>query len=462
MEYRIEQDLVGKREIPDDAYWGIHTLRAQENFRISTAYVRQELIHAIAIVKKACCETNSELGCLDKTIADAICGACDDIINESLTNQFPLDALQGGAGTSTNMNVNEVIANRALERMGNKKGEYAVVHPIAHVNMHQSTNDVYPTAIKIAAINGFRILSKAAEVLQGAFQNKENEFSGIVFMGRTEMQDAVPMTLGAQFASFADAISRDRWRTFKCEERLRVVNIGGTAIGTGITVPQSYIFLVIEKLRDLTGMGLSRAENAVDATANADVFVEVAGMLAAHAASMRKIANDLRLLHMFGNISLPAVQAGSSIMPGKVNPVICEAVISASVKVCANVTMITECASAGTLQINEFLPLIGHVLLESLDILANTDTMLAKHVLDITANVDLCDLQVCSSIAIITAFVPEIGYEACEQLVQEYANVNGMSFRDFLNGKLGKESVDFALSPQRLMALGYSNDVNRK
>jgi aspartate ammonia-lyase len=454
---RIERDLLGEREVPADAYTGVHTLRARENFRLSRLVMAPELVKAIAMVKKACCEANRELGFLDAKKADAIAGACREIIGGALAVEFTLDALQGGAGTSANMNVNEVVANRALELLGKNKGDYAEIHPIEHVNLHQSTNDVYPTALKIASIFALRDLSEKTALLQGELQKKEKEFGGIICLGRTELQDAVPMTLGAQFSSFADAIGRDRWRTSKCEERLRVVNIGGTAVGTGLAAPKSYIFLVIEKLRDSTGLGLARGDNVVDQTANADAFAEVAGIVAAHAANLQKTSADFRLMHDRGDISLPAVQAGSSIMPGKVNPVICEAAISAAIKARSECGVVTETAAMGTLQINEFLPLLGHSLLTAVAILAAADAMLANHVTGITANQDACRRHVDNSTSIITAFLPKIGYEAAQKLVREYSVRGTVTFRIFLEEKLGNETVAATLSPQNLMALGYKD-----
>jgi aspartate ammonia-lyase len=455
MEHRTEHDLLGSREIPASAYWGIHTLRAKENFVFGGWAAPSELIKAMAMVKKACLKANEERGYVSPEICRAISQACDEIIAGDFADQFPVEALQGGAGTSTNMNVNEVIANRALELRGKSKGDYSAIHPLSHVNLHQSTNDVYPTALKIAAIYGMRDLGKKAAALQGAFQKKEKEFSSLLTIGRTEMQNAVPMTLGSQFACFAEAIGRDRWRTAKCEERLRVVNLGGTAIGTGMAAPKSYIFLAAEKLREITGLGLSRAENPMDQTANADVFVEVAGMLAAHAVNLQKISADLRLLHMLGDISLAPVQVGSSIMPGKINPVICEAVISAAIKAKADIAIVNETASLGTLQINEFLPLLAQALLEAIRILSASDAMLSRHVDGIIADKDACRVHVEQSPTIITAFLPEIGYEAAQKLVEEFAQCKGVTFRAFIEQKLGKKLVDEILSAERIMALGF-------
>jgi aspartate ammonia-lyase len=276
---RIEYDFLGALEISADAYWGIHTQRAIHNFPISGIKVNSRLIKSLAQIKNSCCLANRETGFLSKEKTEAIITACDEITAGKLSDQFPIDALQGGAGTSTNMNMNEVIANRAIEILSGNKGDYTIIHPLEDVNLHQSTNDVYPTAIKVSAIFRLRDLSKAIANLQGAFQEKEKESSSIVKLGRTELQEAVPITLGAEFSAFAEAFSRDRWRTFKCEERLRVVNLGGTAVGTGLAAPRDYIFLVIEKLREVTGLGLSRGENILSETANADVFVEVSGIL---------------------------------------------------------------------------------------------------------------------------------------------------------------------------------------
>jgi len=457
MDVRTEHDLLGERSIPADAYWGIHTLRAHENFIARTAPVPQPLIAALALVKKACCMTNCSLGYLDAAMAQAMSSACDDVICGKLNNQFPLDALQGGAGTSTNMNMNEVIANRTLELLGRSKGDYNAVHPIEHVNMHQSTNDVYPTALKIAAIQQLRQLSALIAELQTALQNKEQEFSGILTIGRTELQDAVPITLGAQFASFAEAVARDRWRTFKCEERLRSVNIGGTAVGTGLGVPRRYIFLVIEKLRELTGLGLTRAENAMDQTANADAFVETTGMLNACAVNSIKIANDIRLLHFSGEISLPPLQAGSSFMPGKVNPVICEVAIAAGLRIKALNTIVTDAAAMGTFQLCEFLPLLASALLESLECSKAAAEMLTKHIPGITAHPDVCMEHACRSTTIITAFLPHIGYERAQKLIQDY-NPSAETFKAFLERALGSSLVATVLSPQNIMAMGFNDN----
>ncbi len=456
MSGRMEKDGLGEREVPAEAYWGIHTLRARENFPLSGRTVAPELIRAYAMVKKACAHANFELGHLPAEKSQAIEQACDEVIAGQWSGQFPVDALQGGAGTSTNMNVNEVLASRALEILGLPKGAHETLHPIGHVNLHQSTNDTYPTALKIAAIFGLRELSGHLAALQGAFQAKEKEFAEIVKIGRTEWQEAVPMTLGAEFSAFAEALSRDRWRTFKCEERLRVINLGGTAIGTGLTAPRRYIFLVNEKIREITGLGLTRAENMVDATANADCFVEASGMLMACAANLSKICRDLRFLHFLGEIRLPPLQAGSSIMPGKINPVLAEAVIAAAMRVRANGGIIAEAASSGTLQINEFLPIIADALLESLRLLNQSALLLAPHIAGIQADADACRRRAIESPMLITALIPRIGYEKAEALVQEYQAHPAMPFQAFLTERLGAALVEEALSPLHLTRLGFA------
>jgi aspartate ammonia-lyase len=461
---RAEEDLLGGLELPAEAYWGIHTQRAIGNFPLSGRRVNPSLIRALALVKKACTAANVELGYLDAAKGNAIATACDEIAAGGLADQFPLDALQGGAGTSTNMNVNEVIANRAVELIGGHRGDYRLIHPLETVNLHQSTNDVYPTALRVAAIFGLRRLASAIASLQGAFQERERAFGAIVKIGRTELQEAVPMTLGAEFAAFSEAFSRDRWRTSKGEERLRVVNLGGTAIGTGLTAPRDYIFLVVEKLREMTGMGLSRGENLTGETANADAFVEVSGILKAHAANLVKISGDLRLLNLMGEIRLPPVQAGSSIMPGKVNPVIPEAVIQTGLRVMANDTGICEAVSRGTWQINEFLPLIADLFLEEIDLLSAAAPVLAAHVKGILADEARCRHFVDQSPMIVTALLPFVGYKRATALIQEYARLEGAdkpgeaqrrNIRSFLEEKLGKELTDEALSPHHLTMLGY-------
>lgn len=455
MKYRSEHDMLGEMQIPSGSYYGIHSARAARNFSISDRKVRPEIIQAMGTVKKACCLANRELGFLSPDIADAISAACDEVAAGLLHQEFITDALQGGAGTSVNMNVNEVIANRALELLGKARGQYDIIDPLEHVNLHQSTNDVFPTALKVAVIRLLRELSPLLAQLQETFQRREQEFAAIVKIGRTEMQDAVPMTLGAEFAAFAEAFARDRWRSFKAEERIRVVNLGGTAIGTGLTAPRSYIFLVIEKLRALTGFGLSRGENCVDQTANQDAFVEVSAILKAAAVNMMKVARDLRQLHFIGEIKLTPVQAGSSIMPGKVNPVIPESIIQAAMKVSSYDLLIEQCAAHGTLQLNEYMPLLADSIIASLTTLRAMTRSLESCAASLNANPGRCQQLFDSCPTVITAFLPQLGYQKTLELLTEFNADPSMGIRAFLDSRLDTKLVERVLNPQNLVALGY-------
>ena len=460
--FRIEKDLLGEVEVPREAYWGASTQRAIKNFSFTGLKVPVYLIRAYGYVKKAAAITNYELGFLNKEKFEAIALACDEVIEGKFDN-CPLDALQGGAGTSTNMYINEVVANRATELLGGKKGEY-IVRPIEDVNLHQSTNDTYPTALKVAALFLLKDLEKAVQKVQGAFQKLEKEFSEIVKVGVTELQEAVPITLGLQMGSYADAFSRDRWRIFKCMERIRMVNLGGTAVGTGLTAPTEYIFRVIEVLRELTGLNVARADLIPGETANIDSIVEVSGILKAHAANLSKVANDLRLMNFMGEIKLPALQAGSSVMPGKVNPVLAEAAIQVAWKVKANDYMIGEAASWGSFQINEFLPLVAYALLETLEILVKFDEKFARHVSDIRADPKICEERLHRSFTILTALLPRYGYHGVEKLVKEYIEERERALKEgeepptmysFLKNRIGEEELKSILNPLRLTSLGY-------
>lgn len=422
MKTRLEHDLLGSLEIPADAYYGIHTLRAAENFRISGLHVHPQLVRSLALVKKACAIANMRTGYLEERIGNAIVAACDEIAAGALEDQFITDAFQGGAGTSMNMNANEVIANRAIEILGGEKGDYHLVHPLDHVNLSQSTNDVVPTAVKITAIRLILGASKAMADLQGALQEKEKEFAHVLKLGRTEMQDAVPMTLGQEFSAWAQAVQRDWWRLYKVEERLRQVNLGGTAIGTGLNADRKYVFMVVDILREITGIGLARAENLIDGTQNFDVFVEVSGMLKAAATSLAKIAADLRLLSSgpragFAEIKLPELQAGSSIMPGKVNPVVTEAVSQAAFQIMANDQAITLAAMNGQLELNAFIPSLAHNLFQSLEMLRSSAELLAeKCIKGIIADEARCGDLLEHSFGLVTALSPYIGYEEASDI----------------------------------------------
>jgi len=458
---RTEKDALGSLEIPENALCGIHAYRAAGNFDIAGHVVHLQLIHAYGLVKQACASVNLRLGFLSPGKGEAILRACVDMAEGALDEHIIVDSLSGGAGTSLNMNVNEVIANRALQILEKKPGDYAAISPLEDVNLHQSTNDTFPTALKVAAILSIRDLEKEIVALQESFQAKEKQFAHIVKIGRTQMQDAVLTTLGREFSAYAEAVNRDRWRIYKCEERLRVVNLGGTAIGTGIAAPRKYIFGVVDALRDLTGIGLPRAENLVDATQNADVFVEVAGILKSLASTLWKISGDLRLLSSgpdagLGEIKLPALQTGSSIMPGKVNPVIPEAVTQAAMLVMSNDQAIAMAAANGSLELNPFLPLIAHSLLENCSILTRACRMLRSKCIDgIEANEERCRSFVESSSATATALVPRLGYTKVSELIKEAQNKN-QSIRDcaIKNKFVTTEEFEHLTSPEAVMRLG--------
>ncbi len=462
MKYRTEKDLLGEKQIPKNELWGIHTSRAVENFPISGNRIHPELIKAFGEVKLACAQTNNQLGFWENSIkAEAIEKASAEMSLGLLNEHILVDALQGGAGTSTNMNVNEVIANRALQIIGEPLGKYEIVSPLDDVNLHQSTNDTFPTALKIAAIKLLRELEQSVLDLQESFQQKEKEFAHIVKIGRTQLQDAVLTTLGREMSAYAEAFNRDRWRIYKCEERLRVVNLGGTAIGTGLGAPKQFIFRVVDRLRENTNIGLARSENLIDGTQNVDVFVEVSGILKAHATNLLKISNDLRLLSSgpdagFGEINLPEKQAGSSIMPGKVNPVIPEAVAQAAILTMGNDQIIAQACSAGNLELNQFMPLIAHTLLESLTLLNNACKIFREHcVTGILANEDVCKKSVENSTAIITALIPKIGYNKASKLIQK-AKKESLSIKEtaLKYGFVTDEEFENLITPEAVCRLG--------
>jgi aspartate ammonia-lyase len=458
--FRSEKDLLGQRDIPADALYGIHTLRGMENFPLARRTVHGELVHAYGAVKLACARTNHALGWWDQPKADAIHQACREMMAGQLDRHIMVDALQGGAGTSTNMNVNEVLANRALQLLGRPPGDYAIISPLGDLNLHQSTNDTYPTALKVAVITRLRALEQELVGLLEAFQERERAFSHIVKVGRTQFQDAVLTTLGRSMSAYSEAFGRDRWRVYKCEERLRVVNLGGTAIGTGLAAPRQYIFQVVEQLRAITGLGLARAENLVDATQNTDVFVEASGMLKACASNLLKVATDLRLLSSgpdagLGELRLPARQAGSSIMPGKVNPVIPEAVSQAAMGVIANDQAITLACSLGSLELNAFLPLIADALLGSLDLLGNACSLFNRLcVAGLEAGESRCLRQVENATASITALVDTIGYQAAQEIAGHMADGGSVRETVVRRGLMTAETFDELVSAESVTRLG--------
>ena len=461
--FRIEHDLLGERQVPQHALHGIHTERARENFALAGRPVHPALVVAYGDVKLACALTSRALGAWgeEPAKADAIERACREMAAGLLTRHVSVDCLQGGAGTSTNMNVNEVLANRALELLGEAPGRYGRVSPLDDLNRHQSTNDTFPTALRVAAIRQLRVLEARIVSLQEAFQALEKRFAHVVKVGRTEMQDAVLTTLGREMAAYAEAFNRDRWRIYKCEERLRVVNLGGTAIGTGLTAPRAFIFRVVDTLREVTGIGLARAENLIEATQNADVFVEVSGILTACATSLLKVATDLRLLSSgpeagLGEIRLPERQAGSSIMPGKVNPVIPEAVSQAAMLVMGYDVVIAQACAAGSLELNPFLPLVAACLLESCDLLARAADTFRRHCVEgIEADEARCRRHVEGCTAVATALVPALGYEAACRVAEE-AKRTDRTIRDVVlaGGLLTPGQLDELLSPEAVCRLG--------
>lgn len=420
---RREKDMLGCMDLPKDSLIGIHTGRARENFPLNYKKTNIDLIYAIVMVKKAAAITYSSLN-IRPDIYDAVVTACDEILSGRYDDEFNLDALQGGAGTSTNMNVNEVIANVALKNMGYEPGRYDIIHPIDDINRGQSTNDVYPTALKIAAILKLRTLSDACSKLQQALQQKENDFLDIRKVGRTELMDAVEITLGEEFGAYAQAISRDRWRLYKMEERLRQVNIGGTAVGLSNTASRQYRFQVIEQLRKLTGIGLASAEYPMDITQNNDVFVEVSGLLKALAVNCSKIAGDLRLMNSntYREIRLKPLQHGSSIMPGKVNPVLCEMVIQTSIQVMANDTAISMAACRGEFELNAFLPLIADNLLSNLDLMIRTvDLFREKGIEVLEPDIDGCLRHLNTAAHFGISYITELGYDHVSEVVKNHS-----------------------------------------
>jgi aspartate ammonia-lyase len=460
---RTEHDSLGERSLPAQALYGIHTARAIENFPLAGRPVHLVLVHAFGDVKLACALTNRALGFWreDSAKADAMERACREMADGLLDAHIVVDALQGGAGTSTNMNVNEVLANRALQILGEQLGLYTRVSPLDDINLHQSTNDTYPTALRLAAIRLLHELEKQVVALQESFQAAEKRFAHIVKVGRTQYQDAVLTTLGREMSAYAEAINRDRWRIYKCEERLRVVNLGGTAIGTGLAAPRAFIFRVVDQLRAITGIGFARAENLVEATQNTDVFTEVSGILKAHAVSLIKICSDLRLLSSgpdagFGEIRLPARQAGSSIMPGKVNPVIPEAATQAALLAMGNDSVISMACAAGSLELNAFLPLIAHCLLENLDHLARANDLLRRHCVDgIEADEERCRAHVENSTAAATALLPALGYERAGEAAHT-AKEQGKTLRTIVIEQkwMTADEFDQAISPEAVCRLG--------
>jgi aspartate ammonia-lyase len=464
IEMRMEQDSLGVVAVPGDAYYGVQTHRALDNFHISgipmSHYPR--MINALAYVKMAAAEANASLGLLDEDKSRAICRACEDILDGKLHDQFVVDVVQGGAGTSANMNANEVVCNRALEFLGHAKGEYEFLHPLNHVNMSQSTNDVYPSALNIALILDIRELVEAMAYLRNAFARKGSEFADVIKMGRTQLQDAVPMTLGQEFTAWAVTIGEDIQRLDEAEALVHEINMGATAIGTGLNSHPDYARTVTEKLVQLTTLQLVSSPDLVEATQDTGAYVQLSGVLKRAAVKLSKICNDLRLLSSgprcgLNEINLPPMQPGSSIMPGKVNPVIPEVVNQVAFTVIGHDMTVTMACEAGQLELNVMEPVIGYSLFQSMNMLRRACLTLAdKCVSGITANRERCREMVEHSIGLVTALNPYIGYEKAAEIAKEAMKNGGSVYEIVLEkGYLSREELDDILKPENMVKPRY-------
>lgn len=453
---RIEKDSIGKLEIADEALYGIHSLRSLQNFPNSNERVNPFLIKGFLQVKLAASEANFKCGLLPKEKYSVIVSSIEELFTETnsfidskpndLYSKIIVDPYQGGAGTSLNMNINEVIANLSLKKLGKNFGQYNYLHPLDDVNLSQSTNDTFPTAFRIAALYLLKELQDSFAVLQNACQQKEKEFKEVVKIGRTQLQDAVPITLGQEFGAYGQAFSRDRWRLYNAEERLRSVNLGGTAIGNSIAAHREYVLNVNSILKKITKLPIAKAEDLIDSTQNLDVFVEVHGIVKAGATTIIKMSNDLRFMSSgpnggIGEINLPPMQAGSSIMPGKVNPVILENAIQIAELVKGNDVIISNLVASGNLELNAFMPMIAHVFLKSLSLLKDCNNNLAKKcICGITANKEHCKNTLINSTAIAASLINKFGYDKIESIVKN----SETNKNDFLTELLNSNLVDEA------------------
>jgi len=461
---RLEHDLLGERAVPAQVYYGIQTLRALENYDITGIPISHypRFIDALVSIKKAAALTNLELGLLPEGTAGAIVTACDRILGGELLEAFVVDVIQGGAGTSTNMNANEVIANAALEVLGLPKGSYEVVHPLEHVNLSQSTNDVYPTAVRLTLSREIDTLAGKLSLLQEAFLAKALEFSDVIKMGRTQLQDAVPMTLGQEFEAYAVTIGEDIQRVQETQLLIREINMGATAIGTGLNAHPQYAALVTEKLRQISGIAVVESQNLVEATQDTGAYVQLSGVLKRVATKLSKICNDLRLLSSgpragLGEINLPAAAPGSSIMPGKVNPVIPEMVNQVAFEVIGSDVTVTLAAQAGQLELNVMEPVIAFNLFRTIDMLGRACQTLAERcVRGITANRQRCREMVEHSIGLVTALNPYIGYEKSTEIAREALERGSSVYAIVLEkGYLSKDELDEILSPENMTKPRY-------
>lgn len=460
MSTRMEHDLIGDKEISNECYYGVQTARAAENFHITGIKLSSfpTFIVSLAKVKKAAALANYELGLLAEAKKNVICEACDEIIAGKYHDQFVVDMFQGGAGTSTNMNANEVIANIGLEKMGHQKGEYKFLHPNNDVNLSQSTNDAYPTALRVALYEKLGELTESMKIIKGSFANKASEFKDIIKMGRTQLQDAVPMTLEQEFKTYAVMIGEDIQRVTEAQQLVREMNMGATAIGTGINAHPDYSKTVEAKLQEVTGRPFVTAGDLVEATQDTGAYVQISGVLKRVATKMSKICNDLRLLSSgprtgLGEINLPAMQPGSSIMPGKVNPVIPEVVNQVCFQVIGTDIAVTLACEGGQLQLNVFEPVIAYNLFSSINMMRNAFETLAYTCVDgITANPERCKAMVLNSIGLVTALNPFIGYENSTSVAKEALETGGSVYDIVLaRGLLAKDELDDIIKPENMI-----------
>jgi len=464
MSTRLEHDSLGEREVPSECYYGIQTLRALENFSITGIPISHypRLVHSLAYIKKAAALANMELGLLPVGIGEAIVSACDEILAGKLHSEFVVDVIQGGAGTSTNMNANEVIANRALELLGHEKGRYDIVHPLNHANLSQSTNDVYPTALRLTLSMKLDGMLREMGTLREVLGAKGIEFASVIKMGRTQLQDAVPMTLGQEFEAWGIMVEEDMARVREAQALIREINMGATAIGTGLNAHPAYAALVTERLAEISGVPLIQSQNLVEATQDTGAYVQLSGVLKRVAVKLSKISNDLRLLSSgpragLGEINLPPMAPGSSIMPGKVNPIIPEVVNQVAFEVIGNDLTVTMAAGAGQLELNAFEPVIAFNLFRSMDMLGRACRTLAQRcVQGITANAEHCRRMVEHSIGLVTALNPVIGYEKSAEIAKEaLATGRGVSEIVLEKGYLSREQLDDLLSPENMTKPRY-------
>ena len=455
---RKEKDTMGIVNVPENAYYGAQTQRAVNNFKVSSYKIPSEIIYALAAIKRSAAIVNSELGLLDSSISKAIISAADDVINGEMDGHFPVDVFQTGSGTSTNMNMNEVISNRANEILGFGIGTKEPVHPNDHVNMGQSSNDIIPTAINLSAFIKLNSLTSSLDSMYSILTEKENQFSDIIKIGRTHLQDATPMTLGQEFSGYAEMINKSIKRIKLASDDLRSLAQGGTAVGTGINTHADFGKLIAKELSDYFSVEFKEADNHFEAQSTQDSIVQLSGALKTLSISLSKIANDIRWLGSgpragIGELKIPPVQPGSSIMPGKVNPVICESLIQVSAKVIGNDLSITMCGSGSVFELNLMLPLVGFTIIESIDILTNGVSMFSEKLLDqLDANIDVCNKNVEKSLAMCTSLVPIIGYDKSAEIAYK-AFDKDLTIREVVLGEgiLSEKEINQYLNPRSMI-----------